>query len=202
MATPSITAKLRKHQESDERMGLFFKALHAFADRTIAEFFHDTPGIPHPVVALEPDRKNRRGFYTPMDGYALVHRINLNPMALRNGEEAAETLAHEIVHLWQYHIGRPIKKDFHTKDFHDRMLLYGIETTGKHGTHARYTDGTWQAWMEQNKDLELDKFTLPGPKPKGRQLIKHQCPDCGASFQCRRVLNVLCLECSVPFEVV
>jgi len=198
-----ITAALRQHQEQDPVLGTFFKALHAFADRTIDEFYADTPSLPHPVVAMEKDRANRLGYYTQRDGYALVHRINLNPFAHKDGESAAETLAHELVHLWQAHVGRPIKRDYHGAEFHGRMAQYGIETEGKRGKHVRYIDVTWPNWMEMNADLELGRFVLPGKesRPK-RKLLKHQCPDCGASYRNRVPLEALCLQCNVPFELV
>jgi hypothetical protein len=200
----SITLALRRHQEQDEVLGPFFKALHTFADRTIDEFFSDTPDLPYPVVAMEKDRVGRLGYYTERDGYALIHRINLNPYALSNGEQAAETLAHELVHLWQAHVGRPIKRDYHSAEFHQRMAEYGIETSGKKGRHIRYIDITWHNWMEENSDLELWRYSLPGKESRQtkRKLLKHQCPDCGASFRNRNELAVLCLTCSIPFEVV
>lgn len=199
----TITEALRKHQEDDPVLGGLFRALHTFADRTMGEFFADTPSLPYPVVAMERDKSTRRGYYTDRDGYALVHRINLNPYCLRNGAEAAETLAHELVHLWQSHVGRPIKRNYHGAEFHLRMAEYGIETSGKLGAHIRYADVTWPNWMETNADLELEKYILPGKETKQqRKLFKHVCPDCGASFRNRNELAVLCLTCSVPFEVV
>ena len=198
-----ITAALRKHQESDPILGGFFRALHTFADRTIDEFFADTPGLPYPVVALERDKRSRRGYYTERDGYALVHRINLNPYALHNGAQAAETLAHELVHLWQAHVGRPMQRNYHGAEFHVRMAEYGIETQGKLGTHVRYIDVTWPNWMVENADLQLEDYILPGEETKPKRILfKHVCPDCGATFRNRNELEVLCLRCSVPFEVV
>ena len=207
MSELNITAALAAHQEMDPILGSFFKALHTFAIRTIDEFYKDTPGMPYPVIALEADRRSRRGYYTERDGYALVHRINLNPFALANGEEAAFTLAHELVHLWQHHIGKPMVRNYHGADFHQRMAEYGIETEGKAGTFMRYVDVTWPNWMEENADLKLEKYLLPGHEEKAttkhkRKLFKHVCPDCGASFRNRNELQVLCLICSVPFEVV
>jgi hypothetical protein len=56
--------------------------------------------------------------------------------------------------------------------------------------------------LKKNRDLHLDKFILPGEDAKPtRQLIKHICPDCMATFRSRRELSVLCLDCSVPFEI-
>lgn len=201
--TLDITMRLRAHQEADPTLGRLFGALHTFADRTIERFFEDTPDLPYPVVAMEKDRRNRLGYYTSQDGYTLVHRINLNPFALKTGEQAAETLAHELVHLWQGHVGRPIKRNYHSSEFHTRMRLYGIETDGKKGTHVRYIDSTWPNWLVENEDLNLAKFILPGSdQDEPRKMTKHQCPDCGVSFRSRRTLAVMCLDCTVPFEIV
>lgn len=194
---------LRQHQEQDESLGAFFKALHTFADRTRMRFFQDTPDLPYPVVALEPDRKDRKGYYTLKDGYTLIHRINLNPVVLRNGAEAAETLAHEMVHMWQAHVGRPMERNYHGAEFHARMRVFGIETKGKRGDHLGYFDETWENWLDANADLSLEKFLLPGTgaEPK-RRLLKHMCPVCGNNFRNRNELSVLCMDDMIPYELV
>lgn len=203
MAT-DITTMLRTHQEGDELLGGLFRALHTFADRTIDEFYQDTPDLPYPVVCMEKDRRNRLGYYTIRDGYTLVHRINLNPYSLKNGVEAAETLAHEMVHLWQAHVGRPCQRNYHSAEFHARMALYGIETHGKRGHHRGYCEDVWAQWMARNSDLELDKYILPGAdQTPRRQLTKFACPDCGFSFRTRREdAYVICMndDCNVPME--
>lgn len=201
--TLAITLRLREHQETDPTFGPLFAALHTFADRTMAEFFYDAPKMPYPVLAMEKDRRTRRGFYTAQDGYTLIHRINLNPFSLKTGADAAQTLAHELVHLWQNHVGRPCRKNYHNEEFHARMAQYGILTEGPRGVFVKYIDATWDAWMIENEDLQLDKFLLPGidPKPK-RELLKHQCPECQVSVRHRNELNLICGDCMIPFEVV
>jgi len=197
-----VEVMLRTHQEAHPTLGPLFKTLHAFADRTLEEFFWDTPDIPHPVIATEKDRGTRLGYYTSMDGYTLIHRVNLNVHALRNGAEAAETLAHELVHLWQDHVGRPCKRNYHAAEFHARMAEYGIETKGRRGEHHGYTTGRWQAWMEENSDLNLEQFILPGADAtKPRKMLKQACP-CGYSFRTRVPRACICLECEQPYEVV
>lgn len=200
MSTLEIVMRLRAHQEADETFGAFFHALHTFADRTIKQFFDDSPDMPYPTISLEEDRLSRKGHYRPKDGSALTDNININPLAHTNGEEAAETLAHELVHLWQNHVGRPMKRNFHNAEFHQRMSLYDIETSGKAGYHGALGNG-WHVWLAENEDLRLREFLLPGPPENKRQLIKHTCPDCEANFRARLALNVLCLNCHVPFDI-
>lgn len=196
---------MRNHQEADPVFGPLFSALHTFVDRTIEEFYYDTPELPHPVIAMEKDRSGRVGYYTVKDGYTLIHRINVDPWKLRNGEEAAEVVAHELIHLWQQYVGRPIKRNYHSAEFHSRMALYGIQTAGKAGKHTGYTTGRWQAWMEENEDLQLGMFQLPGmdkQQPNRPGLMKHLCVGCRASFRSRKELKVKCIPCNIQFQVV
>lgn len=203
MRVPKAVKVLREHQEEDELVGSLFRALHTFIDRTRAEFYAEWPEMPYPVVAMEKDRRKRLGYYTQKDGYTLIHRINLNPYALRTGWEAAETLAHELVHLWQMHVGRPCKNNYHGREFHEMMAAYGIVTDGRGGYHKGYTDdGVWAVWKKRNEDLQLENFVLPGMDAKEpRKMLKLVCPDCGTNFRSRRKIDVLCIPCHVPFEV-
>lgn len=199
----SMTEMLREHQEADPTLGNFFAALHTFADRLYERFYEDVPDMPRPVVAMEEDRRSRKGYYTARDGYALVHRINLNPFTLRNGAEAAETLAHEIVHLWQEHVGRPCQRNYHGAEFHERMALYGIDTSGRLGYHRGYVDDTWQGFMDECADLDLASYVLPGMDAKApRRMLKLQCPGCGNSVRNRREISIVCGDCDVPFVLV
>ena len=191
---------LRTSQEAHPTLGLLFRSLYTFAERTIDRFFDDCP-IPVPTLAMEKDRTGRRGFYTEMDGYGSAHRINLNPFELRSGVEAAEVLAHELVHEWQAIIGEPCQRNYHGVKFHERMLRYGIVTEGNRGRTVAFSDGTWQRWLLENDDLNLDKFILPGadkPREK-RKMMKFGC-GCGYTFRNRKVPNVQCLDCGETFR--
>lgn len=198
-STLDIVQALRQHQEEDPVVGRLFLALHTFLDRTAERFYSEYPDLPHPVLAMEKDRSTRLGYYTSMDGYRLIHRINLNPYTARTGRDAAETVAHEQVHLWQHHVGRPCKRNYHNKEFHQRMRVLGIITDGNRGMHKGYTDdNVWGDWMEENKDLELDQFILPGmheTKRKKRNVPTWHCPTCGVSFRCRKEVNLMCMDC-------
>lgn len=198
-----LVEALRQYQETDVPLGPFFQAMHAFIDRTLEEFFYDTPLIDHPVIGMQKDRRSRFGFYTTKDGYALANRINLNPYAHKTGLEVAETCAHELVHLWQAHVGRPCNHNYHNDEFHRRMSTMGIRTEGRNGKHVGYTTGQWQAWIEENEDLRLGEFILPGmdPEPKTVKMFKHTCPGCKASFRGRKPLDVTCNKCNEIFQV-
>ncbi len=43
------------------------------------------------------------------------------------------TLAHEMVHLWQHHFGKPGRGRYHNKEWAEKMKSIGLQptTTGK-----------------------------------------------------------------------
>lgn len=198
-----IEKDLRQHQEAAEGIGLFYGRLYKLAERIIEEFYTDVPGMPTPLISLDTDGGRRRGYYVPVDGSQLLNRISLNLDVLRDGAEAAETLAHEMVHLFENHIGQPCENEYHGEAFHARMSVYGIQTIGSRGRHVGYVDDRWQRFMETNADLELEKFILPGAdRTPPRRQLKHECPGCGSSFRSRREDPFTsCLDCDVPFVV-
>lgn len=192
---------LREHQEGDEQLGAIFAALHTFADRTINRFFSDAPDMPHPTIGFGKVRSSCKGSYEPKSLMALEDHITIDPFKVTDGAQAAEVLAHELVHQWQHYIGRLPERNYHNAEFHNRLGTLGVISTGKRGHHDGYTENNvWEIWMHQNKDLKLAAFTLPGEQA-GRQLLKWQCPVCGFSFRTRRTdVNVLCFmeECEEP----
>lgn len=199
-----IATQLRWRQEEDETFGPLFKALHTFADRTVEFFFSDTPDIPHPVLAFDKVRSSCRGEYRPVDGLLLEHRITIDPYKVSNGAEAAEVLAHELVHMWQHHLGKMPERNYHNAEFHNRIGLMGIMTSGKRGHHEGYIEGdVWQEWLDQNDDLCLPQFYLPGEQDT-RQLLKWICYSCGFSFRSRREdVKAVCMmeDCETEFEL-
>lgn len=160
-----VAVVLRHWQNTDESFGVLFTSFNAFVDRTMEEFFMDTPDLPIPILKFEQsaDQPNIRGYYQKIDGSGIHHRLGLNPMRIRNGEEAAEVIAHELVHLWQQYVGRPCEENRHTEEFHEQMMeRYNIITEGPHGTLKGFHTPLWDAWMIENEDLRLPEFIFPG----------------------------------------
>lgn len=197
-----LAVSLRAHQEAHETLGGLYRALHTFADRLIERFFSDVE-MPQIVLSMEKTRRNRLGHYRPSDGYLLVHTINLNIYTMKTGLQAASTLAHELVHAWQVMDGHPCEKNYHGTDFHEKMAELGIETVGPRGMHKRETDA-WLNWMEENSDLKLDKFLMPGINQRARrQLNLFHCEcDGGNPIRSRKWLDVTCNECGQEYQYV
>lgn len=153
-----ISSALRQHQQADPIMGALFMSLYTFVERTYEEFYSDTLHMPLPSIYIGEGEQGKLGFFTPIDGYCLPMRINLNAYLHKDGAQLAETLAHELVHLWQHHCDYPKDHDYL---FVDRLLRMGIHCepgTGKHLHYANY----WAVWMAENEDLHLADFILPG----------------------------------------
>jgi hypothetical protein len=57
------------------------------------------------------------------DGRTATDEIAMNPIhfAGRKLEAVMSTLAHEMVHLWQAHLGKPSRKAYHNKQWAEKM---------------------------------------------------------------------------------
>jgi len=66
-----------------------------------------------------------------------THEININPLHLyRDSDmEVAQTLVHEMCHLWQFVFGKPSRKGYHNKEFAFKMKAVGLmpSSTGQEG---------------------------------------------------------------------
>lgn len=191
---------IRERQVEHEKFGELFRRMYVLIERTTEEYFYDVE-MPMVVLSFERDRMDKLGWYMPEDGMGIEHRMNLNVYALRDGTHAAEVIAHEMLHVWEYAVGRHVGGD-HSDEFNERMFsLFGIRTEGPTGKHMAH-DERWDEWLAQNSDLGLEKILLPGHNRKpGRQMLRHHCPTCDVSFHARRRMNVICGDCRAKFLV-
>ena len=194
-----LASMLRQHQEEHATLGPLFTALHTFADRTTDRFFSDVE-MPPVVISLDKDRRNKLGHYRTRDGYFQEHAINLNVHAHRTAADLVQTLAHELVHLWQVVDGHPCVNNHHGADFHERAHTLGLDTRGPKGVHHGTMD-IWLNWLLENEDLELEKYVLPGVEEKARRqlnLFHCQCEG-GNPIRSRKMLEVYCHDCESDY---
>jgi hypothetical protein len=157
-STDLLAKAIRTHQYHLPETGTWWRTIHKFLERTLDEFWYST--TPYPVLSME--ETDGLSHYDSMNGMGLRHVIVLNHQRIRDGEHAAELLAHELVHLHQDIIGVPTVFNIHTEEFHSLMFTtYGIATHGANGVHTGYT-GRWEEWLEENLDLGLGKFKFGG----------------------------------------
>jgi predicted SprT family Zn-dependent metalloprotease len=181
-------------------LGTLYSSLYGVGEWLLSEHFWNTPSMQMPHLTLEPGRVNEAGFYEPNSTLNAGPRINLNPYGNADGLRMGETLAHELVHHWEWVTGNPTTYNNHDGDFHQRMwALYGLKTDEKNGEHFGH-DERWEEILQTMRDpYRLDQFKLPRKAP--RRMVKHRCPGCGDSFHSRTMKSVKCLVCDIEYEV-
>lgn len=79
----------------------------------------------------------RRDGFVARDGDNTTDEIALNPDTFtgRTDREILSTLAHEMAHLWQHHLGTPSRRAYHNKEWGDEMERVGLmpSDTGQPG---------------------------------------------------------------------
>jgi len=101
------------------------------------------------------------------DGSEITDEIALNPSHFKDRtlEETLSTLAHEMVHLWQHHKGKPSRGCYHNKEWAGKMHAIGLipsstgapggKETGQQVTHYIEDTGKFQRVFQ---DLTAKNF--------------------------------------------
>lgn len=142
----------------------------------------------------------------------LASELALNPdwIKSKGTKEALQTIGHEMVHLWQFKLGKKCpKKVYHNAEFRDEMKRIGLITssTGAEGgkqTGQKMSDyiekgGPFEALVKKmlKEGFDFDWSGVPdsGKKAKkGGKRVKYVCTEDGCGFQCwaKHDANVLC----------
>ncbi|QYZ64668.1 MAG: sprT domain-containing protein [Gammaproteobacteria bacterium (ex Lamellibrachia satsuma)] len=94
--------------------------------------FGDT--LPDCLITLQ-RRKRSYGYFCGdrfgRDDGRTTDEIALNPAHFRDRllKEILATLAHEMVHLWQHHFGKPGRGRYHNREWADQMKIIGLQPT-------------------------------------------------------------------------
>lgn len=190
---------MRMVQEGQPEVGKFFAAMHALADWLAKELFADE--LPAVCVRMEKLRHQRMAEYRPVDGNWLPYAIVIDPFKAHNGREAAEWMAHEMAHHWQFVTGQmrleDLQENNHDEAFQNIMMELGLSVESRTGSHRGYVGDVWMEWVkkfEADTSIHLGYLELPGPQEPTRKLHKWQCEECGFSFRTRREGLVVCCE--------
>lgn len=110
-------------------------------------------------------------FKNAADPEKTTDEIALNPQFFRSegrdDQKVVSTLVHEMVHLWQYHYGKPGRARYHNKEWADKMKSIGLvpsstgdqggRETGDHMSHYIESKGIFARSFE---DLKVQGFRL------------------------------------------
>jgi len=147
----------------------------------------------------------------------ITDEIALNPahFATRKPIEVLATLAHEMVHLWQHHYGKPPRKGYHDKQWAVKMREVGLipsatgelggKETGQQMTHVidetgRIFQSATKLLLEHPTILYHDRSSENDKtrKKKAASKTKYTCPECGLNAWAKPEALLICGSCEVP----
>lgn len=148
-----------------------------------------------------------------------ISELSLNPDTFESEPdiEILSTLAHEMVHVWQYHFGDPSRKGYHNWEFSNKMQDIGLQTssTGEEGgkpVGQKMSDyiidnGVFEKvggafLLNSNKfhwNSNLEQKKLSKEKNKTRE--KFACPDCLQNAWAKKTAKIMCGKCEVHMVI-
>lgn len=184
--------------------------------------------LPNCLITLQ-RRKQSYGYFSSKrfnsDKGNYCDEIALNPLHFeeRGDVEVLSTLAHEMVHLWQHHFGKPGRGRYHNREWADRMKTIGLypSDTGKPGgkeigdsmTHYVIEGGPferaaselivngfslkWREALAQNNGYSIAGDPIDGRAGnanKSGKRIKYSCPICALNVWARHDAQIDCHE--------
>ena len=114
-----------------------------------------------------------------------------------------------MVHLWQFHFGKPGRRGYHNKQWAAKMEAIGLmpshsgkpggKRTGQQMTHYILTGGSydthWQLLAEAGFTLDYqDRYALRPTDPK-KVKVRYACPVCSIHVWGKPDLRLRCEVC-------
>lgn len=212
---------------SDERMMIMqslkpvIEKLETLFSKFNKEFYNGE--LEKPVITVSPDTtKGAYGWCTSWKAWGKAkedeeqkddegyYEINLCAEYLsRPFEDVAETLLHEMVHLYNLQVGIQDTSrggTYHNKKFKEAAEQHGLiaEATGKYGYTNTSLNAEAKAFVDKMADKKFELFRKPVPKISGKSKAsssrKYVCPMCGCIIRATKEVHVICGDCDVEFE--
>lgn len=214
MVDPAVMRAANKPPPTDEQ----FRAYQGMFDYFNQSLFGGT--LP-PILLNFSRHAHSFGFFAPerwQGSRTRTHEISLNPQHLmsRPAIEVAGTLAHEMVHLWQWEHGKPAGRGYHNQQWADKMDQIGLTPShsGKPGgrrvgfrmTHFISPGGLFErAFLAMPKSSILPWQGVPEPTTSGgasrRSKLAYVCPGGHGKVWGKPDLHLLCGICRRRYEV-
>ena len=181
--------------------------------------------LPNALITLQ-RRRHTYGYFVG-DRFAradgvVTDEIALNPSHFRDRPvpEVLATLAHEMVHLWQHHFGKPGRGRYHNTEWAEKMKAIGLQpsSTGKDGgeetgdvmDHIIVTDGAFDrtvkkmvakgfslSWTEQ-PDKSADALREANGESRSGQRVRYVCPHGDTKAWAKHDAKLVCGEHMEP----
>jgi SprT-like family len=111
---------------TEEAYGSFYEAFRIFNE---ALFEGELPDC---LITMQRSKRSYGYFagerFGHRRGTEIVDEIALDPRTFinRTDREIVSTLVHEMVHLWQFHFGKPGRRGYHNKQWAAKMEAIGL----------------------------------------------------------------------------
>ncbi len=180
-------------------------------------------GLPPCLITMQ-RHKNAYGYFSgerfanTADPKEVTDEIALNPshFATRKPAEVLSTLAHEMVHLWQHHYGKPPRKRYHDKQWAGKMREIGLIPTSSGEPGGKETGQTMSHLIEENGRFAraVAKLLAEHPailysdrsdnnaarKKKAASKTKYTCPGCGLNAWAKPEAPLVCGNCQEQMQ--
>jgi SprT-like family len=163
-----------------------------------------------------------KGHYDPRKwkkGETVTAELSINPQMLTAlaPDVVVSTVVHEMTHHWQQICGHPPKRPYHNREWANKMESIGLmpsntglaggKRTGSSVSHYIIDSGPFQvAFEKMPREYLLPWLSLeqtPAEKPKkDPSKTRYTCPACGINTWGKPDLNLLCIDCQQPLEMV
>ena len=163
---------------------------------------------PKPIKDLSTLTKEQLNSMKKDDGF---YEINLCAEYLsRPFEQVAETLLHEMVHL--YNLQEDVRDTsrggtYHNQKYKDAAEAHGltVEKDKKYGWNKTKLNDDAKAYVDslQDKKFQLYRKIIPvvsGTKKSKQSSRKYVCPGCGCIIRATKEVHVICGDCEMVFE--
>jgi len=172
--------------------------------------------LPHCLITMH-KKGNSYGYFAfrkfgTLDGGEVTDEICLNPKRFLKGElrDSLSTLVHEMVHLQQYHFGKPSRRGYHNKQWGVMMDAVGLtpsdsgrpggKRTGQRMSHYIVDDGSYDIacakFLKAGVDFYADIWP-EGERRERRLKTKYTCPDCGLNAWAKPNAELDCHKCGL-----
>lgn len=200
----AINRVLADHQSNlaDWDFGDVTSDLHVWAGRMISEFKFE---IGVPALSIEYLSRAYGHYRNGRNGFGLIDEIAIDEQHVRNSPywRVLGTLLHELTHSWQFHNGRPGKRNYHNKAFRAKALELGLLIDESGYTEYAPPPSPFLSLIEK---YDVDVPDIPEPdmtvKMRGNSKLKlYECP-CGVKARIgRKEFRAMCLNCEGEFEL-
>ena len=202
-----VNVALKGHQVvvEDWELNPVAKELYEHYGKFNQEFFDGLLGTP--LISFTLRRQRNLGHYVNgRNDIGCYDNININPVHL-NGtkQDTLETLLHEMVHQWQYKVGKPGKNNYHNYACRAKMQELGIPCDKK-GVTVAVRDPFVSFPRSQGIDGQYWELPSNGAlvSGNGSKLKKWVC-DCKPQYGVRVAIKdfeAVCIKCSQKFRQV